>query len=280
MVVKFVATRAGSTACAALAARGIPTLLTAIYDPGQAIVAAAAGATYIAPYLGRMNDAGRQGIAEVVAMHEVLVATGSSTKVLLASIRSVPDMVAWPATASTASPWRRKSRNSFSPIRPPPRRRALSKTPSARPQHDGRRRCGPSRCGRRRCAHRPHPTTTVRGHLAYEPHPGGSCLNVAVGLGRLGVPTAFLARLSSDAFGQMLRAQLADSGVQESYFVDTDDLTTLAAVHLRGGQPTYSFHAQGAADRGLLPEHLTPLPDSAALHLGSIAHARAGGHHA
>lgn len=94
VVIKFVATRAGSTACAALAARGIPTLLTAIYDPGQAIVAAAAGATYIAPYLGRLNDAGRQGIAEVVAMHEVLVATGSTTKVLLASIRSVPDMVA------------------------------------------------------------------------------------------------------------------------------------------------------------------------------------------
>ncbi|HEX6758313.1 MAG TPA: nucleoside/nucleotide kinase family protein [Propionibacteriaceae bacterium] len=115
------------------------------------------------------------------------------------------------------------------------------------------------------------PTTTVRGHLAYEPHPGGSCLNVAVGLGRLGVPTAFLARLSSDAFGQMLRGQLADSGVQPSYFVDTEDLTTLAAVHLRGGQATYSFHAQGAADRGLLPEHLMPLPDQAALHLGSIA---------
>ena len=115
------------------------------------------------------------------------------------------------------------------------------------------------------------PTTTVRGHLAYEPHPGGSCLNVAVGLGRLGVPTAFLARLSSDAFGQLLRAQLADSGVQPSYFVDTDDLTTLAAVHLQGGQPTYSFHGQGAADRGLLPEHLAPLPEQAALHLGSIA---------
>lgn len=94
MVIRFVATRAGSTACTALAASGIPTLLTAIYDPGQAIVAAAAGATYIAPYLGRLNDAGRQGIAEVVTMHEVLVATGSTTKVLLASIRSVPDMVA------------------------------------------------------------------------------------------------------------------------------------------------------------------------------------------
>jgi TalC/MipB family fructose-6-phosphate aldolase len=94
VVVKFVATRAGSTACAALASRGVPTLLTAIYDPGQAMIAAAAGATYIAPYLGRLNDAGRQGVAEVVAMHEVLVATGSTTKVLLASIRSVPDMVA------------------------------------------------------------------------------------------------------------------------------------------------------------------------------------------
>jgi TalC/MipB family fructose-6-phosphate aldolase len=94
VVVKFVATRAGSTACAVLASRGVPTLLTAIYDPGQAMIAAAAGATYIAPYLGRLNDAGRQGVAEVVAMHEVLVATGSTTKVLLASIRSVPDMVA------------------------------------------------------------------------------------------------------------------------------------------------------------------------------------------
>ena len=115
------------------------------------------------------------------------------------------------------------------------------------------------------------PTLTVRGELAYKPHPGGSCLNVAVGLGRLGVPTAFLARLSRDAFGQMLRAQLADAGVQPTHFVDTDDLTTLAAVHLRGGQATYSFHAQQTADRGLLPEHLTPLPPGAALHVGSIA---------
>jgi transaldolase len=94
VVVKFVATRAGSAACAALAARNVPTLLTAVFDSGQAVVAAAAGATYIAPYLGRLNDAGRQGIAEVVAMHEVLTATHSTTKVLVASIRSVPEVVA------------------------------------------------------------------------------------------------------------------------------------------------------------------------------------------
>ena len=93
VVVKLVASRAGATACATLAGRDIPTLLTAVYDPGQAMIAAAAGATYIAPYLGRLNDAGRDGTADVTAMHEVLLAAGGETKVLLASIRSVASMV-------------------------------------------------------------------------------------------------------------------------------------------------------------------------------------------
>jgi transaldolase len=94
VVVKLVASRAGTAACAKLAARGIPTLLTAVYDPGQAIVAAAAGATYIAPYLRRLTAAGRDGSGDVLAMHELLAATGSTTKVLLASIPDVPSMVA------------------------------------------------------------------------------------------------------------------------------------------------------------------------------------------
>ena len=115
------------------------------------------------------------------------------------------------------------------------------------------------------------PAMTVSGAAAYEPHPGGSCLNVAVGLGRLEVPTGFLARVSTDAFGRLIRAHLAASDVQPSYLVDTDDLTTLAAVHLREGHATYSFHAADAADRGLLPDHLPTLPPDSALHLGSIA---------
>jgi TalC/MipB family fructose-6-phosphate aldolase len=93
VVVKLVASRAGTAACATLAAKGVPTLLTAVYDPGQALVAAAAGATYIAPYLRRLDAAGRDGTGDVLAMHEVLTATGSSTKVLLASIPDVPAMV-------------------------------------------------------------------------------------------------------------------------------------------------------------------------------------------
>jgi transaldolase len=94
VVVKLVASRAGSAACATLAARGIATLLTAVYAPGQAVVAAAAGATYIAPYLGRLDDAGRDGLADITAMHEVLATTGSATKVLAASLREVASVVA------------------------------------------------------------------------------------------------------------------------------------------------------------------------------------------
>lgn len=93
VVVKLVASRAGSAACARLAADGVPTLLTAVYDPGQAIVAAAAGATYIAPYLRKLNDAGRDGIGDILAMHELLAATASTTKILLASIPDTPAMV-------------------------------------------------------------------------------------------------------------------------------------------------------------------------------------------
>ena len=75
------------------ATTGIPTLLTAVYHPGQAMIAAAAGATYIAPYLGRLADAGRDALGDVLAMHELLEATGSTTRVLLASIRDVSSMV-------------------------------------------------------------------------------------------------------------------------------------------------------------------------------------------
>src|SRR3954451_7359136 len=93
VVVKLVASRAGMAACAELVSDGIPTLLTAVYNPGQAIVAAAAGATYIAPYLRRLTAAGRDGTGDVLAMHELLTATSSPTKVLLASIPDVPAMV-------------------------------------------------------------------------------------------------------------------------------------------------------------------------------------------
>jgi TalC/MipB family fructose-6-phosphate aldolase len=94
VVVKLVASRAGAAACVELASQGVPTLLTAIYAPAQALVAAAAGATYIAPYLGKLQDAGRDGVGEIAAMQELLTATSSGKRILLASIRDLPSMVA------------------------------------------------------------------------------------------------------------------------------------------------------------------------------------------
>jgi TalC/MipB family fructose-6-phosphate aldolase len=93
VVVKLVASRAGAAACAALAADGVPTLLTAVYNPVQAVLAAAADATYIAPYLGKLQEAGRDALGAVTAMQDVLRATDSSTKILLASIRDVRSVV-------------------------------------------------------------------------------------------------------------------------------------------------------------------------------------------
>ncbi len=116
-------------------------------------------------------------------------------------------------------------------------------------------------------------TTAVGGGPAYEPHPGGSCLNVAVGLGRLGVPTALLARVSDDGFGALLRDHLAGSGVADDLLLPSTDPTGLSVADVREGVAAYRFYTEGTADRGLRPEHLAglSLPDGAALHLGSVA---------
>lgn len=111
----------------------------------------------------------------------------------------------------------------------------------------------------------------IDGVTGYMPHPGGSPYNVAVGLGRLGVPVAFLGRISSDGFGRLLRSHLSDSGVSLEYVAPADEPTTLAFVHVGDAEPEYSFSAERTAARLLLPEHVGDLPDSAALHLGSIS---------
>lgn len=116
-------------------------------------------------------------------------------------------------------------------------------------------------------------TTALDGGPAYAPHPGGSCLNVAVGLGRLGVPTALLARVSDDGFGRLLRRHLAGSAVQDTLLVPSTDQTGLGVADIDGGVAGYRFYNAGTADRGLLPEHLDglALPPGAALHVGSVA---------
>lgn len=93
IIIKVVANEAGITACKQLSKAGISTLLTAVYSPAQVILADAAGADYIAPYLGKMQDGGLNGFAEVSQMQQILQSSNSKTKILLASVRDLSAIV-------------------------------------------------------------------------------------------------------------------------------------------------------------------------------------------
>lgn len=68
----------GADAAHRLIAAGVPVTFTACYAVPQVHVAAALGARYIAPYLGRINDPGRDGLADLMAMQAPLKGVGSS----------------------------------------------------------------------------------------------------------------------------------------------------------------------------------------------------------
>lgn len=88
LVVKIPATRAGFVAGAALAERGVAVTYTAVYVLEQAQFAAQLGAAYAAPYLGRLEDAGLDGLGLIGQMQAVLARSGAATRLLPASVRS------------------------------------------------------------------------------------------------------------------------------------------------------------------------------------------------
>lgn len=92
IVVKVPITHTGTTAATRLAAEGARITMTAIYARQQVLVAAALGAEYVAPYLGRINDLGLNGRDELTAMQRILDGVRSSTRILTASIRHVEDL--------------------------------------------------------------------------------------------------------------------------------------------------------------------------------------------
>ncbi|GAA5500734.1 putative transaldolase [Deinococcus xinjiangensis] len=87
VVVKLPLTPAGLQACKALTAEGIKTNVTLCFSVPQALLAARAGATYISPFAGRVDDIGWDGIQLVREIKEAYVMGDIDTKVLAASIR-------------------------------------------------------------------------------------------------------------------------------------------------------------------------------------------------
>jgi fructokinase len=105
-----------------------------------------------------------------------------------------------------------------------------------------------------------------------QPYMGGSPFNLARAAALRGAEVSYLNPLSSDTFGQQMRARLGQDGVrvkpQESRLP-----TSLAVVQITDGQPSYGFYREGIADRdytaqGVL-EHLRRQPPGV-LHTGSL----------
>lgn len=100
--------------------------------------------------------------------------------------------------------------------------------------------------------------------------PGGSPMNVAIGLARLGQPTAFAGRLSADPFGTVLRRHLERSAVDLEHVVAAADPSTIALVEIADRQARYQFSL--GADFQWKAAELEFLPGAAhAVHFGSLA---------
>jgi fructokinase len=103
--------------------------------------------------------------------------------------------------------------------------------------------------------------------------PGGSPLNVAVGLARLGRPTSLLARLADTEFGRLLRRHAEDEGIDLSHAVAASQPATLAVVSLdEKARASYDFYLEGGADWQWTSAELRDLPaGTEVLHFGSLA---------
>jgi fructokinase len=117
------------------------------------------------------------------------------------------------------------------------------------------------------------PTTADGQTTGFRMHPGGSPLNVAVGVARLGQPIAFSGRVARDFFGRYLRSYAESQRIDTRFLLDTDATTTLAFVAMEDGEPAFSFYGEGAADTLMTPADLPQamFEETRALHVGSIS---------
>ena len=87
VVVKVPMTPDGLKACKALTAEGIPVNVTLIFSPNQAVLAAKAGAKYVSPFIGRLDDIGQEGMHLIEEIKKIFSNYDFKTQILVASIR-------------------------------------------------------------------------------------------------------------------------------------------------------------------------------------------------
>ncbi len=87
VVVKVPMTPDGLKACKALTAEGIPVNVTLIFSSNQAVLAAKAGAKYVSPFIGRLDDIGQDGMQLIKEIKTIFSNYSFGTQILVASIR-------------------------------------------------------------------------------------------------------------------------------------------------------------------------------------------------
>ena len=93
IVVKIPATIDGIKAIKYFSGKGIKTNCTLIFSPGQALLAAKAGASYVSPFIGRLDDISSDGIALIRQIVDMYSYYGFETEVLAASIRHTQHII-------------------------------------------------------------------------------------------------------------------------------------------------------------------------------------------
>ena len=93
MVVKIPMTVEGLKATKVLSSEGIKTNVTLIFTANQALLAARAGATYVSPFVGRLDDISMPGIDLIQTITEIFAVHGIETEIIAASIRNATHII-------------------------------------------------------------------------------------------------------------------------------------------------------------------------------------------
>lgn len=88
VVIKLPLIPEGLKACKRLSEQGVKTNVTLCFQPVQALLAAKAGATYISPFVGRLDDLGQDGMSIIPQIRQIYDNYGFETEILVASIRN------------------------------------------------------------------------------------------------------------------------------------------------------------------------------------------------
>jgi len=93
IVIKLPMTKEGIMACKYFSDKGIKTNITLVFSAGQALLAAKAGATYVSPFIGRLDDVSTDGLALIDEIRLIYDNYGFETEILAASVRHTMHVV-------------------------------------------------------------------------------------------------------------------------------------------------------------------------------------------